>query len=94
MRVGYLGSFHHLLHRSTFHTERDVVEDGVVEEYGLLVHVSDERSERLDFQVADVGPVYGDASLVEVVVAGYEVDEGGLSRTRLSHKRHSLPLGY
>ena len=56
--VGYLGCGNHLLHCGTFHSEGYVVENGVVEKDGLLVHVAHELAQRTYLEAADIVSVY------------------------------------
>ena len=67
--VGDLCSGDDFFHGSTFHSEGYVVEDCVIEEYGLLIHVSYEAPEVLDLEFPDVGAVQPDRSLLDIIVS-------------------------
>ena len=47
MGVGYLGSFDDLLHSGIFHTESDVVVEGVIEQDGFLVDVAHDAAQAM-----------------------------------------------
>ena len=74
--IGYAGSLFHLLLRGVVNTEGDVVEEGVVEEYRLLVHVADKLSEVVDVEVFHVDAVDEHLTLLHVVVSRNEVYHG------------------
>ena len=88
--VSYLGSFHHLLHGGVFHTEGYVVEERVVEEYGLLVYVAYEGTQGGDGKRLHVFAVNENFAASDVVVAGQKVHERGLSRTALAYEGYGL----
>ena len=81
MSIGYLGCSFHLFLCGSFHSEGYIVEDGVVEEDGLLVDIAYDASERVDAEVAHVCAVDADGPRGDIVVAGDKVDEGALARS-------------
>ena len=85
MGVGDLRGGDDLLPGGSFHAEGDVVENGVVEQDRILVHIAHQGAEVLDPQVLDILSVDGDAAAVGVVEAGDEVHERGLAGAGLAH---------
>ena len=94
VRVGYPRGAFHIFPCGVFHAESDVVVERVVEEYRLLVDVSDEHPQVVYAQVAHVGAVDEHLSLLRVVVARYEVDKSRLAAAALSHERDGLAFLY
>ena len=90
MRVGYLGGCHHLVHRGVLHAEGYVVEESVVEEYGLLVHVANEGSQVADAQFPHVGAVDADGAALHVVVAWQQVHQRTFAAAALPHQGDGL----
>ena len=88
--VGNFGCFDDLFHRGVLDAEGDVAEEGVVEEDGFLIDVAEEAAQVGDAELADVGAVEEYLSLLHVVVAWQEVNEGGLARARLAYEGNGL----
>ena len=83
--IGNLGGFLHLLARGVLHTEGDVVEERVVKENRLLVHVAHEPTQVGDTIVADIYAIDGNRALIHVVEAWQQVGDGGLARATLAN---------
>ena len=93
MRVGYLGSFYHLLHGGILHSEGDVVIEGIVKEDSLLIDITNKRAQIADTQPLDVLPVNEHLPLLYIMVAGNQIHQCRFTRTRLPYQRNSLALG-
>ena len=72
--------------------EGDVVEEGVVEEDRVLVHISHQGAQVAQAHVADVGAVEGDAARRGFEEAGDEVHEGGFAGAARAHDGDGLAL--
>ncbi len=90
MGIGDLRRGDDLFLRGVLHPEGDVVEDGVVEQDRVLVHVPHETAEVFDLQALDVFSVDGDPAFRRVVEAGDEVHEGGFSGAGFAYDRDHL----
>ena len=69
----------HFLARGGLDTEGDVVEEGVVKEDRLLIHVAHQRAQVGERRLADVHAVDGDGAPLHVVEAREEVHQRALS---------------
>ena len=94
MGVGDACRLLHLLLGGPVYTERYVVEERVVEEYGLLVDVADELAQVVYAEVLHVYAVDEHLALLHVVVARYEIHERRLAASALPYERHGGALGY
>ena len=92
MCIGYLGSFNHLFHGCIFYTERNVVEESIVEEDGFLVHVTHDASQVVQSGVLYVYTINQHFPFLYIVIARNQVHHGRLARTRLSHQGDGLSL--
>src|SRR5574344_3141108 len=92
MCVGNLCRLHHLLFRSVLHAEGDVVEERVVKEDSLLVHVADERAQISVSGILHVYAVDEHFALLHVIIAWNEVHQCRLSAAALSHDSNGLAL--
>ena len=57
MRIGNLGCRYHLFAGGILYTECDVVVEGVIEQDGLLVHVTHYAAQRPERDIADIGSI-------------------------------------
>ena len=90
--IGYTGSLLDLLARGIVDAKRDIVEERVVEEDGLLIHIAYELAQVVNAQFLHVDSVDEHLAFLHVVIARDEVDQRRLSPTRLDHQRHGLAL--
>ena len=58
--IGYLGSFHNLLHGGILYTESNVIEESVIKENGFLIDVSYQAAQIGDARILDIKTVYQD----------------------------------
>ena len=86
VRIGHLGSLHHLLHGGILHPEGNVVVEGVVKQNGLLVDIANELSQVRQGKRLDVDAVDGNFAPRHIVVAWQQVDQCRLARAALAHK--------
>ena len=70
----------------------DILVEGVVEEYRLLVHIAYERAQRPDSHVLDVHAVNCNSTLLYIVITRYEIDHCRFSASRLTHESHGSSL--
>ena len=94
MGIGYLCRFDYLLHCRSFHSESYVVEYGVIEQNGLLIHISDKASQIFDAEVPDVCSVHGDPALTDIIIPWDKVHQCGFSGSGLSDQGYCLALWY
>ena len=58
--IGYLGSFHNLLHGGILYAESNVIEESVIKENGFLIDVSYQAAQIGDTRILDIKTVYQD----------------------------------
>ena len=92
MGVGDARCLLHLLARGPLDAEGDVVEEGVVKEDRLLIHVAHQPAQIGERRLADVHAVDGDGAPLHVVESRQEVDERTLPRAGLPDERHRPSL--
>ena len=92
MRVGYFGSFDNLLHRRVLHAERNIIIEGIIEQDGLLVHITDQRTQGRNRYVLHVLPVYKQGSFTHIMITGHQIDHRGFTRPGLPYQSHRLPF--
>ena len=91
--IGEVRHAHGLLHVGVARagaTEADVLEQGVVEEHGVLRHDPDRLVQRGLRHRADVLAVDPDRAGLDVVEAEEEPPDGGLARARRADQRHPI----
>ena len=94
MCIGDPGGGHHILHRGILHAEGNVVENGVVEENRLLVHIAHKAPEAVQAEIPDILTVNLHGTSGHVVEARYEVHQCGLAGPGFAHDGHGLALGH
>ena len=95
MSVGNLRSLNNLLlkvRRVLFDAKSNIVSEAIVEEDSLLVHVSDELTQRVQAEVFYVDAIDEHFAFLYVVVARDKIDERRLSASALSHQRNGFSL--
>ena len=88
MGVGYSGGRLHLFHSGGFHTECYVVEESVVEKYGLLVHVAHQAAQVAHTVITYVVAVHLDLAAVNIPETRNQIHKRGLAAARLPHERN------
>ena len=95
MCVGNLRSLNNLLLEVScvlFDAKSNIVSEAIIEEDGLLVHVSDELAQRVQAQVFYVDAIDEHFAFLYVVVARDKIDERRFSAAALSYQRNSFSL--
>ncbi len=91
MDLGRLRHPYDLLVRRVRLAEGDVLPDGHREDEDVLKHDADLAPQRAEGDVADIVPVDQDPALGDVVEAGHQLGEGGLTRAHEPHEGDLLP---
>ena len=94
MGIGNLCRFDHLLHSCIFHTEGNVVEEGVIEQNGLLVHVSYQRTQVVDAKILNIHTVNCNLTQLHIVIARQQIHQCRLAGTGLADKCNGLSFGH
>ena len=92
--IGYLGSFHNLLHGGILYTESNVIEESVIKENGFLIDVSYQAAQIGDTRILDIKTVYQYLARLYIVVAGQQIHQCGFSGTGLPYQCDSLAFGH
>ena len=90
--IGYLGGFHHLVHSGIFYPEGDVVEEGIVEQDGFLVHVTHDTAKVVQGRSFYIYSVNQHFTFLYIVITRNQVHHGRFTRTGLSHQGDGLSL--
>ena len=94
MCVGYFRRCDDIFHGRVLYTESDIVEDGVIEQDRLLVHIAHQASEAVDLDVADVSAVDFYRAAGHVVESRDEIDQCGFARAGFTDDSHGAALLY
>ena len=88
--VSHFRCFNHLFQRSIFHPKSNVVEERIVEENRLLVHIANERAQVRQTQLTHIRAIDGDASAHHIVIAWHQIHQRTLTASTLSHEGYRL----
>ena len=90
MGIGNLCRMFHLFACSIFHAEGDIIEEGVVEEDGLLVHITNQLTQVVNTQVLHVDAIYQHLTFLHIVIARNQIHQSRFSAAALSHQGDGL----
>ena len=90
--IGYACGFRHLFIGGSLHTEGNIVAERVVEEYRLLVHITDQLSQILYAEVFHIDAIDKHFALLHIVIAGNEIDQCRFAATALSYQGNGFSL--
>ena len=88
--VDVAAGVHDLLIADALLTQQDVAADIAAEQEHVLQHLAEVAAQAADLDLLDVDAVDEDLSLLDIVIAADQGQDGGLARARGAHEGHGL----
>ena len=92
MRICDTRGFLHLFQCRSFHPERDIIEEGIIEKDRFLIHIPHQATQIVEGGIADIRSVNSNAPLIHIIKTGQQIYQRTFTGTGLANQCDGLSL--